>query len=433
MRWRRRRPLYAEQRPTLWRWLLPIFGAMALGAVGVLTIMLWRKPIIEDVLREAIADLGFPEADLKVVSIDLKAAEISGLRLTPGIGAERVRARFRLWPLGNPIAESIEVIGLSLDLRDPRLADALADMMSHEATDEPRPPLPTIALNRTRVRYGTPLGPAEATLDAAVRRQRRGDTQVTAELATRLAEEPARASLTMRLPFERGKPVEGRLVAGWGQASEAVWRLASDFAIGPEREPAIARLSTLGLLLPGHGELTAETVELQLAGLGQDQQVLLLHVPALLHREAMPWHGPLTLNAALTLAGDQLRLEGDATTLGEARLTLSGQHDLGRKAGRAIWRLGGLAFSSPGCTLFDLSPRFGANLTADGGLEADGDVSWNQGALQARATISARSLSLRGRDWSLNGVDGTVALGWSGDSVVTPGRQSLARFIHERP
>jgi hypothetical protein len=411
--------------------LLPILGAVSLVAAVALAVVLWRKPAIEAALRQGIVDFGFPDARWQSLSVGLKAAQITGLSLAPGLGVDQIELRFRLWPIDDPVVEHIDIIGLALDARDPALAKLLAAVTRQEASDEPRPPLPVIALNRGRIRYGTPFGLAEATLDAAVRRQRRGDAQVTAELATRLADRPARASLTMRLPFDASKPSEGRVVASWGQEPESSWRLASDFAIGPERDPAIARLGSFGLLLPGYGELMADSVEMQLAGLAQPTQGLLLYAPVVLHREATPWHGPLAVNAALTLAGEQLRFDADVTALGGARLTLAGQHDLARWVGRMNWKLGGLEFGSPGHTVFDLSPRFGAELTADGLLEADGDLTWYAGELRARATISAGALSLRGRDWSLDGLEGTVAVGWSGAGVITPGRQRIgAKGLH---
>lgn len=199
----------------------------------------------------------------------------------------------------------------------------------------------------------------------------------------------------------------------------------------PQVDPVLARLTSLSLLLPAYGEIWADRAELQIAGLGQERQAILLSASSLGHRDARPWHSPFGLSLALTVQGDNARFDGEMTGFGEARLGVGGQHDLAKNLGRAVWRLRDLAFGAPGQMAFDLSPRFAAVVTADGELEADGEVVWRAGDARGRATVSARALSLRGSDWSVNSIEGSLALGWSAAGLATPGLQRLqAAAVH---
>lgn len=160
-------PLMLEpSRPSPFRsaWkIAAVFGLAILA--GAAALWAWRIPAASWVLDRELAQLGFPDAQVRIARLQFDHVELAPLRLGRDLAAERISFRFDLDDLRHARYErtSVRVHGLDVDISTPDTG-ALGQLRRLAAAgsrdDKPGalPPLPSVALSNVRVHGRT--GPA---------------------------------------------------------------------------------------------------------------------------------------------------------------------------------------------------------------------------------------------------------------------------------
>jgi len=270
--------MIAPPRPSPFRSAWKIAAVMGLATLaGVTALWVWRIPAASWLLDRQLAQLGFPEAHVRIARLQLDYVELAPLRLDQDLSAQRVSIHFDLDDLRRARYErvSVQVHGLDIDISAPDTKSLgqvrrLAAADSDDGQSRGLPPLPPVALSDVRVHGQTgPVaiefrfdGKSETsgdTLEFSLADARLKDTSETPlfhpmEIAAEGTVKDGKAVLKSRLSAAAGSlvlSIEGAydLLAGDGRVE---WRMP-ETSFDPDRNP----LSGLTPLLDAVDDLGA--------------------------------------------------------------------------------------------------------------------------------------------------------------------------------